>query len=300
MLAKVLASALAAGLVAGCVPTTTYRNTGLVPAAHALPWDGRTVPAGSIRVEGTFVAADVAENDFPQVGDTALYVPHSSLEGAMTMAVAQGVELGVRVAYARFAWAEPSALGTLPLAGNPTLWGAGPEIRISLPLGRGTAFALGLGGNVMDYRIPYAEWQADSSCTPSPTCTQGYSLAEQQSSGHITLNLAIYPSVAIGPGGRYGHFFAGLSAHSGFKNDGFTNTPEDDEVKDAGIIFVGAVGYGVQYGALLASAIVELPVTSGSDPPIGYLPGASFTVGFNFDPTIAPRALPSANPDPAE
>jgi hypothetical protein len=294
MLAKVLVPVIVASAASGCVPTTTYRNTGLVPAAHALPWDGRTVPAGSLRVEGTFVASNVAENGDPQIGDTALYVTHSALEGAMTMAVATGFEIGLRVAYARFAWAEPSALGTLPLAGNPTLWGAGPELRMSLPIGHG-AFALGLAGNLMNYRIPYAEWQADASCAPSPTCTQGFSLAEQKSSGHITLNLAIYPSVAVGPGGRDGHFFAGLSAHSGFKNDGFTNTPESGQVEDAGIVFVGAAGYGIQYGALLASAIVELPIPS-SNAPIQYLPGASFTLGFAFDPVPAPAAVPTGDP----
>jgi len=297
MLAKVLASALAVGTVAGCVPTTTYRNTGLVPAVHALPWDGRTVPAGSIRVEGTFVASDVVENDFPEPGDTALYVPHAAVEGAMSMAVIEHIELGVRVAYARFTWADPSAVGTMPLVGNPTLWGVGPEIRMAFPLGRGSAFAFGLGGNLMNYRIPYAEWQVDGSCAPSPTCTQGFSLVEQKSSGHITLNLAIYPSVAIGPGGRYGHFFAGLSAHSGFQNDGFTNTPANDQVQDAGIVFVGAAGYGVQYGALLASVILEMPITSDSDP-IEYQPGASFTLGFDYDPSPGSPA-PSRNPDPA-
>ena len=280
MLARVLPPALALSLVAGCAPQTQYLNTALIPAAHALPWDGRTATPGSLRVEGTAVFADVNENLAPQIHDTALYVPNLSVEGAATIAVLRGIEVGARVALSRYSWSTPTAVGTAPLVGNPTVSGVGPEMRMMIPLDAAERWTLGIGGNIMNYQIPYAEWQMDGSCQGGPTCFGGYSLVEQKTSGHVTMNLAIYPSFAFGP--ELGHVFTGFSVHSGFKNDGFTNTPSSDQVEDAGLIFVWALGYGLDYRGLLLSMMVELPVTPGGAP-ISYTPGGSFSLGFKLD-----------------
>jgi hypothetical protein len=287
MLARGISSTLASLLLAACAPQTQYRNTGLVPAAHALPWDGRTVAAGSLRVEGTAVLSNVNENLSPQVGDTALYVPNLSVEGAATYAVSNGVELGLRGAFAQYSWSSPTAVGTPPLVGNPTVSGVGPEIRMMIPLDTASRWTLGLAGNIMNYQIPYAEWQAG--CTTGATCSGGYSLAEQKTSGHVTLNFAIYPSYSFGP--ELGHVFTGLSVHSGFKNDGFTDTPSNDQIEDAGLIFVWAAGYGLDYRGFLVSMIAELPITPRGTP-ISYTPGGSFTVGAAFDLAGTPPAPP--------
>ena len=277
---KPLAIAVAASLAVGCVPQTSYRNTGLIPAAHALDWDGRTVPKGSIRVEGTMLGTTIGENLAPQVHDTALFVPGLTLEGAATIAIAQGCELGVRVAYSQYSWSNASALGTMPLVGEPGLWGVGPEVRMTIPLNPQKQWAIGIAGNLMNYQIPYAEWQA-ASCSGGETCFEGYSLVEQQTSAHLVLNAGIYPSFQLGPEGRYGHVFGALSAHAAFKNDGFTDTPASNQVEDAGFIFVPAVGYGIHFDELLLSTKVEWPITTSASP-IVYGPGVSLTVGIAF------------------
>ena len=123
---------------------------------------------------------------------------------------------------------------------------------------------------------------AAGSCTGGDECYEGYSLVQQQTSGHLVLNVGLYPSFQIGSGGRYGHVFAALSAHAAFKNDGFTDTPASDQVQDAGFIFVPAFGYGVHLDELLLSAKVEWPITTTSSP-IVYGPAASLTLGIAFD-----------------
>jgi hypothetical protein len=279
---KLLPLTLGSFLLAGCTPTTQYRNTGLIPAAHALPWDGRTVAPGSLRIEGTAVLAGVHENLAPQIGDTALYVPNLGVEGAATIGVARGLELGVRAAYARYSWSSPSAVGAPPLVGNPEVAGAGPEVRFTIPLDEAGRWTIGVAGNMMNYEVPYAEWKLTGSgaCAAGTTCSGGYTLVEQSADGHVTMNFAAYPSYSFGP--DLGHVFTGFSVHSGFKNEGFTNTPSNDSVQDAGLIFVWAAGYGLNYRGLVMSMIAELPITPGGSP-ISYTPGGSFSFGAAFD-----------------
>jgi hypothetical protein len=290
--------ALACILAAGCAPTTNYRYTGLVPAARPLAWDGRTAPAGSLRLEGAAEFSTIHENLTPQIHDTALHIPNATLEGAAMIAIVPGFELGGRFAYSPYEWSQESAVGTLPLLNDPAAWGIGPEMHVTVPLDHDERWALGIAANVMNYQVPYAKWQLNMGCTPSPTCIAGYTLVEQKSEGHVTLNLAAYPSVSLGKRGELGHVFGGLSAHTGFKNDGFTDMAQNGSgIQDAGLIFVLGAGYGVNFQNVLASAMLALPLTSGSSP-VNYGVGGFVTVGTAIELWEQPSHVRAAGDAP--
>src|SRR5215467_9079940 len=127
-------SAALLGFLCGCEPPITpYRYTAVIPAAHAMSWDGRTVKDGHLRIEGTITGDSIRRNYTPVLHDTAVHVPDQTLEGAASLAIAPGVEIGGRYAYAAYAWTEVSAEGTLPLPSHPSVWGIGPEARFMIP-----------------------------------------------------------------------------------------------------------------------------------------------------------------------
>src|SRR5579883_955392 len=163
-----IAAAAPAVLAAtGCQPLTTYRYTAVVPAARPIEWDGRTARPGTLRVEGTLDGTTVGEKLFPQLHDTAVLVPNWTLDGAATLAVAEHVEIGARVAYSSYDWTTPSANGTMPVPGNPSSWGIGPEVRFTIPLDHQHHFALGIAGNLMQFQTPYAEYELNQNTCPA-------------------------------------------------------------------------------------------------------------------------------------
>ncbi len=283
-----------------CTPQTKYRYTGYVPAARALAWDGRTAKDGTLRLEGTMSSATVHRNLTPELHDTALRVPNTMLEGAAFLAPASMLEIGARYAYAAYDWSEPSALGTLSLPSKPSTWGVGIEARGTLPLDKKKQWAIGVGGNLMRYETPYAEWVlAEGGCGPvSPTCqldpntyvvnrsgtTSGsyYRLNNERSESHVTMNIAIYPSVMLGKDGELGHVFGGFSVHTTFKNDGFTDTASNGStIKDAGLIYIAGLGYSISFEPLRLAAMMTLPLTSSTSS-INYGPGGFLTLGLDL------------------
>jgi hypothetical protein len=289
---------LAASLLGGCVPTTQYRYSAFTPSARPMAWDGRTAGTGTLRVEGTLASTFVNQNVAPQVHDTALQIPSWTAEGAAMLAVSSRLEIGVRGAYAAYDWASPSAAGTMPVPNAPPSWGVGPEIRAAVPLDAGKHFYLGLAANTMNYQVPYAEWMLTGpgsptgntpTCTPSPTCVQGYSLQNTQTESHWTYTLVVQPSYAFGEKGEYGHGFVAITATSGFKNDGFTNQPSSGSTVDTfGPLWIASVGYGVLLEDLLnVSGAVFKPLT-GPGSPVDYNLGFLVTLGVQapiFEPS---------------
>jgi hypothetical protein len=293
----VLVGALAAlSALSGCTPATDYRYTGLVPAARALAWDGRTSPDGSLRIDGTMSSTSVHRNLDPQAHDTALHVPNTTFEGSAHLAATPEVELGARYAYAAYDWSEASAQGTMPLPSKPSVWGVGPEIRATIPLDRRKQWAIGLAGNLMRYETPYAEWQllksgtcnpnADVKCAFDPFAFSRagayYTLNAERSESHVTMNIAVYPSLALGRDGDYGHLFGGFAVHSTFKNDGFTDTQSSGStIQDAGLIYIAGIGYGVAFDPMHVAAMLTLPLTTSSSS-INYGPSGFVTVGVDL------------------
>jgi hypothetical protein len=290
--------ALGIGLLSlnGCTPQTKYRYTGYVPAARALAWDGRTAKDGTLRVEGTMSMATVHRNLDPQPHDTALRVPDTTLEGAAFLAITNQVEIGARYSYAAYAWGEPTAVGTMPLPSRPSVWGVGPEIRATLNLDKRKEFAIGVAANIMRYETPYAEWEnVPGGCTISATCvldpyafnTGGrtsayYRLNGERSESHLTLNIAVYPSVALGKDAELGHVFGGFAVHSTFKNDGFTDIAQNGStIQDAGLIYIAGLGYSIMFEPLRLSAMMTLPLTSSTSS-VNYGVSGFFTLGIDF------------------
>jgi hypothetical protein len=289
---RFLRLAALAAILSGCTPPlTTYRYTAVIPAAQALAWDGRTVQDGHLRLEGSITSNSIERNYAPQIHDTAVRVPDETLEGAAALAIVPGVELGARYTYAAYAWTEESAVGTLPLPSHPSVWGIGPEARFTIPFDKHKRFALGMAGNILDYTVPYAEW-TKVTCVPSATCvavsnpaggTATYGLTDERSESHWTLNFAVYPSLALGEDEEYGHVFAGFSAHSSFKNDGFTDTSSNGStVQDAGLIWMVGGGYGITLDPVKLSAMISLPFTSESSP-VNYGFTGFFTAGLDLE-----------------
>jgi hypothetical protein len=282
---------VALGALVGCSPTTQYRYSAFVPAVRPVPWDGRTPRTGAVTLDGSLSGAQVQQNYFPQIHDTAVLVPSFTLDGAALVAVSDKVQLGVRGAWAAYEWAQPSAAGTMPVPNAPGSWGVGPEIRAAFPLDPQKHFALGLVLNVMNYQVPYAEWTLSGATTPSPTvsCDSStfpiacYSLNATRSESHLVYSLGVHPSYAIGENGRYGNAFVLFTATSGFKNDGFTNQATNGSTVDSiGPIFVLGVGYGIRYEMLHATALGYRPVTDlGS--PVNYGFGFQLALGVDFD-----------------
>ena len=278
--------------LSACTPSTNYRYTGLVPAAHALAWDGRTAADGSLRLEGSMAQSTVRRDIVPVRGDTALRVPNTTLEGAAFLAAVPNIELGVRYAYAAYAWSEPSAEGTMSLPSHPSVWGIGPEIRAAIPFDKRKRFMVGVAANVMRFDVPYAEWQKTPACMLGPTCAFDtyagdagtyYKLVDEKSEAHFTLAIAVYPSLLLGQDGEYGHVFGGFAVHSAFKNDGFTDTSSNGStIQDAGLLFVMGAGYGIAFEPFRLAAMLTLPTTTSSSP-VNYGMGGFFTVGVDLE-----------------
>jgi hypothetical protein len=287
-----VASLAALLLAAGCTSTTPYRYTGLVPAVRPLAWDGRAAPGGTLRIEGTITHANVETKYAPQVNDTALYVPEWTADGSVMLALTGELEIGLRGSYAAYQWANPSAAGTLPLPSEPGTWGIGPEVRVAIPFDHERRFALGVAANMMRYQTPYAEWTLTGPqsangqtvpCVPSTTCVSGYSLFDEKSESHLVYSFGLYPSIALGDDGEYGHVFAMFGGTNGFKNDGFANTPTNGSSIDVtGPVWMVGGGYGITYDAFRASAMLFRPFTDGSSP-VDYSVGFQLTVGVNAD-----------------
>jgi hypothetical protein len=278
-------------LAAGCSsPNTVYRNSALAPAAHPLSWDGRVAEEGRLRLEGTLTRTAVETNLDPHLHDTALHVPTATVEGAATLAISREVELGARVAYASYAWSQTTAVGTPPLPDHPSVSGFGPEIRVAIPLDRQRRVTFGFAGNFMSYSTPYAEWQR-CPCAPGSNVfvdTSGfggnaaYGLVRQASESHWAASIAMYPSVNITEDGRAGHVFGGLSAHTTFKNDGFTNTGSNGSTLESdGFTAFLALGYGVEFEPLRLSALVALPISDGGSA-VSYALAGFLSIGVDL------------------
>jgi hypothetical protein len=282
-----------AAFVGGCAPTTNYRYSAFVPAVRPIPWDGQTPRSpGTISVEGSLTGTTVSPDLFPQVGDTAVLVPRWTLEGSAMVAVSSRVQLGVRGAYASYDWSQPSATGTMPVPNAPGSWGLGPEVHATFPLDRSRRFWLGFAGNTLSYSIPYAEWTLQPAPCP-PTCVGGtYSLFDTRTESHFVYSVGLYPSLDVGPDGRYGHVVALLSMTNGFRNQGFTNTPSNGSTVSSTdpIVLLGA-GYGIRYEGLHASALLYRPLTDASSP-VDYGVGFQVTLGVDLE-TIRTRDDPA-------
>jgi hypothetical protein len=284
----------AVALLASCIPNSPYRYSAMIPAARPLAWDGRTAQAGTLRVEGALSRAYVYDNPAPHLHDSALLVPELMVDGAAAIAVTRGFEMGARVAYASYEWTVPSADGTMPIPSRPSLFGAGPELRGTIYFGK-SGFGLGFAGNVLHFDIPYAEW---AQTTPGSAV---YRLDQEGSDGFWTTSVGVYPSYSFGP--QYGHIFASLTAHTAFKNDGFTDAQSiDGRVQTAGFVPILSVGYGVDIEVVRVSGRLYMPLSDGGST-VSYAPGVMFTVGLHLplwgtedkgpppEPAVASRGL---------
>jgi hypothetical protein len=289
---SIVCLAVLLGAPSGCAPTTSYRYTAFAPAVRPLAWDGRAAAGGTLRLEGTITHSNVETNYAPQIHDTALFVPEWTAEGSAMLAVTSEIEVGVRGSYAAYQWADPSAAGTMPLPSEPGTWGVGPELRVAVPFDKDRRFALGVAANIMRYSVPYAEWSLTGPqspngqtvpCTPSSTCVNGYSLYDQQTESHLVYSFGLYPSIAIGDRGEYGHAFAMIGGTNGFKNDGFTDKPTNGSSVDViGPVWLVGAGYGFSYDALRVSGMLFRPFTN-SDSAVNYSFGFQLNVGVNID-----------------
>ncbi len=301
-LAPIVAAAVLVPL-SGCAPEAQYRYTALIPPARPLAWDGRTAKDGTLRAEGEVSTSQVVQNVNPQLHDTAVLVPETTVNGVATLAVTRGFEFGVRGTYAAYEWSAASAAGTEPLPSHPSLWGVGPEFHGTIAFDRQRRFAIGLAANFMRYEVPYAEWSLTgpmapnttnpNPCTPSPNCTVDspslgtgsahWQLFDERSEAHWALSLGVYPSVAFGPDGEYGHLFGVLGAHTGYANDGFTNLAQNGSTLNSdGFVWILGAGYGIDVDILHAAILGYQPLTDQSSS-VNYGPGIILSVGVNLE-----------------
>jgi hypothetical protein len=220
--------------------------------------------------------------------------------------VAPALEIGARYAFASYSWSEETATGTPPIPGHPSVTGFGPELRIAPAIGPKKRVRLGFAGNFMNYTIPYAEWQratSNSSGNFVDSSTFGggtaYSLVDHGTETHFALNIGVYPSVNLNDDGSAGHVFAGFSAHTGFKNDGFTNTNQSGStLEDAGLVFFLTAGYGIEIDPMRLSAMIAYPLTHDSSP-VDYAIAGFVSLGVDIE-LWEGRERRKAGPAPGE
>ncbi len=291
---SILAPSTALALLAatGCAPDTPYRYSAVTPSAQPVAWDGRTEREGFARFEGTIAHTSVSENLLPVANQSsAMMIPEWTVQGAALLAVAYHVELGIRGNYSAYQWTQPSAVGTMPVADSPPTWGVGPEMRVSIPVDKAKTFYFGIVGNAIVAQVPYSEWTLtgplsslnSQSCTPSATCvvSQGapYTLTSTQTETHIVWTLGVVPSYAFGPDGEYGHVFAGITATTGFSNDGFATTQQNGStVNTFWPLFIASAGYAGSIDVLRLGGQVFYPFTNAGSA-VDYGIGFLFTVG---------------------
>lgn len=273
-------------VMVGCAPDSRYRRTGEIPAARPLSWNGRTAKKGTLRLEGAASHTAIHRNYSPREGDTALHVPALTLDGVAVIALTGGLELGLRGSYASYAWTEPTATGTMPLPGHDPIFGYGPELRGTIWFDEERRFGLGLAGNVLFYSVPTALWEIAPGCSPATdTCADvldgspSYRLVREKRENEWVASVAIYPSYAFGPEGKYGHLFGGLSTHKGFQNNGFSDTAGGPLLESAGFVWSPGIGYGWQYEAFRIAGMLSFPITSSSSPVSYRVPTGFLSVG---------------------
>ena len=270
--------------VAGCAPISQYRYSGMTPAPRPIAWDGYPSHAGEAHVEASVTHTSVVENLFPELHDTALHVAATTIEGNASITPVRGLDIGVRWSYANYRWTEPTAVGTMPLPNDPSLFGIGPEIRGSFFCDHEKHFAVGLAASMLVYTVPWAAYELQSGST--------YALTKTGNDTDWTLAFGIYPSYSFGPDGRYGTLFAVLGAHSAFKNDGFTNSPSNGSsiTQDGFVPFAGG-GYSIHAPYFHASVMMYVPISIDST---NWGPGMMFTLGLDLPLwKPQPRVLPA-------
>ena len=106
-----------------------------------------------------------------------------------------------------------------------------------------------------------------------------YSLIREDSESHFAMSIAIYPSFDIVEGGGAGHVFLGVSAHSGFENDGFTNTPSGGSTAEsAPFVFFAGGGYGIEVAHLRLSTVLAASLTTEASA-VRYWPAGFLSLG---------------------
>jgi hypothetical protein len=266
--------------LAGCAPISQYRYSGMTPAPRPIAWDGYPSHAGELHGDVSVTHTEVAENLLPELHDSALHVAATTIEGNASITPVRGLDIGVRWSYADYSWTQETAVGTMPLPKNPSLFGIGPEIRGALFLDHEKHFALGIAASVLVYQVPWAAYTLGSGTS--------YTLVKTGSDSDWTLAAGIYPSYSFGPDGRYGTAFGVLGIHSSFKNDGFTDTPSNgSSITEDGFVPYAGFGYGIHTPYFHASAMLYMPVTIDSTT---FGPGGMITLGFDL-----PLWTPSTN-----
>jgi hypothetical protein len=210
------------------------------------------------------------------VGDTALHVTTTMLDGSAVVTVTRGLELGVRYTYAASSWSAQSAAGTPPLPSHDALMGFGPEFHGAIGFGRDNEFMLGFAGNLLAYRIPTAAWARSTTCAPGPHCYDAvgpvgtavpvrYELHDQNHTDRLALNVGIFASEML-PGRKYGQLFATLNFNDAFENVGFTDQAGGPALHSAGFIPLLGFGYGLASAGFRASALVSYAFTTSNSP----------------------------------
>ncbi len=272
---------------AACTPDVPYRYTGVTPAPRPIAWAGRGTGAGDIHATGSLATGAIVTNYSPQIHDTALYVPRTSAEAAVTYEAVRGLEIGVRANLALRRWSDATAIGTPPMPGNAATWGVGPEIRVWFPLDDRKRFGIGLAGNLQIQQVPWVRF-ARQPCVPAPdkcfsdSTPDGrvtYALDETGTDTDFVFNAGIYPSVNLHPSGRYGRIFLYAGVAEGFSNDGFATQSRSGSTISTDIVPMVGLGYGFDYEALHVSLMTFAPLRTS---PVGYLPGAVLTLGMNL------------------
>ncbi len=207
------------------------------------------------------------------------------------IAISSRLEMGLRASYTDYAWRQESAAGTMPIPTAPPGTGYGPEVRLSLPLGRDGRFALGFAANLMLYHVPYSEWaltgpgspSAQPTCVPSATCVAGYTLIDTRADDPLVYAVGFYPTYAFGQRGEYGHLVGLVGANSGFSNDGFSDMPANGStLSSVGPIWTLGIGYGYSRDWGRLNVLLYRPLTDGSSP-VDYGFGLQLTLGINLE-----------------
>ena len=243
-----------------CAPHSAYRYTAFTPTARPIAWDGAPAERGELRAEATATHSNIVPKLFAVLHDSGLNLSASTAEGYLGVGVVRGLELGLRATYSNYSWSQPSSVGTMPIPGDPSMWGIGPELKLAFALDDERRMTLGLAANALLYKLPWAEWRW---ACGSRTCD--YVRGASGTDSTPVFSGGLYPSYGLGEGGKLGNVFLLFAVHTAFKNDGFTDTQgSGSTIQTAGLVPLIGGGASMHVGPMRLGATVYAPFADGA------------------------------------
>ena len=236
---------LALATIVACAPPPTFRRSALVPSPTGEPL--ATPMTSGAELSGTVSHTDTASDPIPNLGDPAVHVARTQIEGHLRAALGEHFALGGQLYFSHASFSHPSTFGTPPVQGNDiwggsTVWGLGPVASFQLtPKGSMLGFTAVTAFNLVN--VPWTTWRRTSPAAVGDSWAFDPADHEVDDTGtDFILLYRFSTALTIAPDDRF-TLFVGVSAQNAAINIGFDDQERDGSTVTAsehGIVpFVG-------------------------------------------------------------